>query len=161
MAALCWRRADAILIAVTGLLKIVGVVIATALALAVFTVYREGTLVAETQVLGLPVVAVAQTGAMGWISIGQVAGGVLVLAQGGFGVVTFAQGGVGLVFGIGQGMVGLVAIAQIGLGAFAFLGQIGVGAQAIGQGVYKKRGRAYFEEMSAELSEVLSFRGAG
>ena len=147
----------------TGLLKVVGVVIATALMLALFTVYQpasaDGGLVAQTRVLGLPVVALGQTGALGWIGIGQVASGVLVLAQGGVGVVTFAQGGVGLVFGIGQGMVGMMAIAQIGVGAFAFMGQLGLGAQAIGQGVFKSRGRAYFEELSAELSEVLSFRG--
>jgi hypothetical protein len=146
---------------VTGLLKVVGVVIATAIGLALFTVYHsspDGPLVAHTQVLGLPTVAVGQTGAVGWLGIGQVAGGVLVLGQGGVGLVTFAQGGVGLVFGIGQGMFGLMAIAQIGIGAFAFMGQVGLGAQAIGQGVYKSRGRAYFEELSAELTEVLSFR---
>jgi hypothetical protein len=155
------RAAAAMLRRVTGLLKVVGVVIATALCLALFTVYGdgpEGALDARTVVLGLPVVSVGQTGARGWIGIGQVASGVLVLGQGGFGLVTFAQGGVGLIFGIGQGMVGLMAIAQIGIGAFAFMGQVGLGAQAIGQGVFKSRGRAYFQELSAELTEVLSFR---
>lgn len=133
----------------------IAVVIATALAFAFFTHYQPGSPDAETVILGLPVVSVAQVGAVGWIGIGQVAGGVLVIAQGGAGLVAFVQGGAGLFFGIGQMMFSLAAIAQIGVGAFFFVGQGGVGAQAGGQGVWKRRTKEYFEEMSADFSELL------
>jgi hypothetical protein len=142
-----------------SLIKLLGLIVATALILALFTEYAPGTLDAKTHILGLPVVSVAQVGAMGWIGLGQAASGVLVIGQGGLGVVTIAQGGVGLVFGIGQVMFGLAAIAQLGVGAFFFLGQVGIGAQAEGQGVYKRRAKAYLEELSKEMTEVLSFRG--
>jgi hypothetical protein len=133
-------------------------IIATAIGLAVFTRYAPGTLDAQTQLLGLPVVSVKQVGAQGWLAFGQAATGVLVIAQAGAGLVAFTQVGAGLFFGIGQGMLSLVAIAQFGAGAFFYVGQVGFGAQAIGQGVGMRRSKAYFEELGAEIDELLRFR---
>lgn len=142
-----------------GLLKLLAVVVATMLGLAVFTQYEEGRLDSRTRVMGYPVVSIAQRDAEGVIAIGQVATGVLVLAQGGFGLVTIAQGGVGAIFGVGQGMVGLVVFAQVGIGLFFFIGQVGAGLQAMGQGVLGKKLSEYYGEMSTEFDELLSFRG--
>jgi hypothetical protein len=142
-----------------SLLRLLAVIVVTAILLAVFTEYQPGTLTSSTRILGLPVVAIAQVGAVGWLGMGQAAGGVLVIAQGGAGVVTIAQGGFGLFFGIGQVMFGLTAIAQGGIGPFFFVGQVGLGAQARGQAVYKERSREYFAELVEEMSAVLSFRG--
>ena len=142
-----------------SLLKLLGLIVAMAIAFALFTDYEPGTLNARTHFLGMPVVSIAQAGAVGWIGMGQVAGGVLVIAQGGGGVVTIAQGGCGLVFGIGQVMFGLSVIAQGGIGPFFFLGQVGLGAQAKGQGVYKERSGEYFAELAEEMRAVLSFSG--
>jgi hypothetical protein len=141
-----------------GLLRILALIVATSVVLAIFTEYKPGTLDAQTEVLGLPVVSVAQVGAHGWLAMGQVAGGVLVIAQGGVGVVALTQGGVGLVFGVGQLMFSSVTIGQMGVGLFGFLGQVGVGAQAIGQGVWRRRSREYFAELSREVDELLSWR---
>ena len=141
-----------------GLIRFIVLVIATALMLAMLTEYQPGTPAnAKTVILGLPVVSVGQVGAMGWIGLGQAASGVLVIAQGGVGLVAFVQAGAGLFFGIGQVMFSLAAIAQVGVGAFFFVGQGGVGAQALGQGVWKERPKAYFEEMAQDFNELLSF----
>ena len=143
-----------------GLFKLIAVVLLTAVGLAIFTEYASVAdgLDATTRIGGLPVVSIKQVGASGWLAFGQSATGVLVIAQAGAGVVAFVQVGAGLVFGIGQAMASLVAIAQVGIGAFFFLGQGGVGAQAAGQGVAVRRDSDYFKEMSAEFSELLSFR---
>jgi hypothetical protein len=138
-----------------GLFRFIGLVAATALLFALFTRYQPGTGDAKTVILGLPVVSVAQVGAFGWIGLGQAAGGVLVIAQGGAGLVAFVQGGAGLFFGIGQLMFSFAAIAQVGVGAFFFVGQGGVGAQAAGQGVWKRRSKEYFQEMSADFNDLL------
>lgn len=138
-----------------ALIRFILLVIATALGLALFTRYQPGTLNAETVILGLPVVSIAQVGAFGWIGLGQAAGGVLVIAQGGGGLVAFVQGGFGLFFGIGQLIFSLAAIAQAGVGAFFFVGQVGVGAQTMGQGVWKRRSKEYFQEMSMDFAELL------
>ena len=142
-----------------GLIRIIAIVVATALGLSLFTEYRPGTLDSKTEVLGLPVVSIRQAGAEGWLAMGQVGSGVLVIAQGGVGVVAFVQGGAGVVFGLGQLMFSLVTIGQGGVGVFAFVGQVGLGAQAIGQGVARRRSREYFQEMGAELGELLRLRG--
>lgn len=141
------------------MIKLVGVIVATILAIAILTRYDRGRLDSQTRVMGYPVVSIAQSDAEGIIAIGQVAKGIVVLGQGGFGVITIAQGGVGLLFGIGQGMVGLVVIAQIGLGIFFFIGQVGGGLQSMGQGVFGKKLGLYAGEMSKEFTELLSFRG--
>ncbi len=151
-----------------GLVRIILAIIAMAFVLAVFTDYtppasRAGSLRlagdSRTQVMGLPVVSVRQSGAHGWLAMGQGATGVLVIAQAGAGVVAFTQVGVGALFGIGQGMFSLVAIGQVGVGFFAFVGQIGLGAQAIGQAVARRRPREYFDEVSDEVSRLLSWSG--
>lgn len=103
------------------------------------TEYKSDTLDSKTEVLGLPVVSVHQVGADGWLAIGQA--------------------GAGLLFGIGQVMFSSVTIGQGGVGLFGFLGQVGVGAQAAGQGVWKRRSREHFQELSAELDELLAWRG--
>ena len=137
--------------------KLIGVIVATAIGLALFTRYTPGTLDAQTQVLGLPVVSIKQVGAHGWLAFGQAATGVLVIAQAGAGLVAFTQVGAGVFFGIGQGMLSLVGVAQIGVGAFFFIGQAGLGAQAMGQGVAVRRAAEYFAELGAEVDEVLRF----
>lgn len=141
-----------------GLLRIIGLIVAISVALALFTEYQPGTLDSKTEVLGLPVISIRQAGAFGWLAMGQVGGGVLVIAQGGVGVVAFVQGGLGLVFGIGQLMFSCVTIGQLGVGLFGFVGQVGIGAQAIGQGVWKRRSREHFTELSAEINELLAWR---
>jgi hypothetical protein len=138
-----------------GLLRLLAFVVGISLLCALFTSFAPGTLDSKTLILGLPVVSVAQVGAQGWLALGQAASGVLVIGQAGFGIVTIAQGGVGVLFGIGQGMLSMVGIAQVGVGAFVYMGQVGLGAQAIGQGVFMRRSREYFGEMSRELDELL------
>jgi hypothetical protein len=140
-----------------ALLRLLAVILLTSIGLALFTEYRPGTLTSYTEVLGLPVVSIAQVGAQGWLAFGQAASGVLVIAQAGAGVVALTQVGVSVLFGIGQGMLGLLAIAQIGVGAFFFLGQAGVGAQAAGQGVAVRRPPPWFRDLDEEMTEVLSF----
>ena len=140
-----------------GLFRLIAVIIVTTIALAIFTEYQPGTLDAKTVILDMPVVSIKQGGAYGWIAIGQVGGGVLVIAQGGVGVVAFVQGGAGLFFGLGQLMFSCVTIGQAGLGIFGFVGQVGVGAQAIGQGVFRRRSKEHFEALSNELDEALAF----
>ncbi len=142
-----------------GLAKLVGVITATVLGLAVLTSYEDDRLDARTRVMGYPVISIAQVGAKGWIAIGQGdIRGVLTYAQAGVGLVTFAQGGVGLIFGVGQAMVGLVALAQIGVGVLFFLGQLGAGVQAHGQLVLGIEIKKYLTEMNGEFNELLSFR---
>ena len=98
--------------AMLGLLKLLGVILLTTIGLAVFTRYQAHGLESQAEILGLPLVSIAQVGAKGWIAIGQAnIQGVICLAQVGGGLVTIAQGGVGLLFGVGQGMVGLLVIA--------------------------------------------------
>jgi hypothetical protein len=141
---------------VKGLMRVIGMIVGMSLMLALFTQYDpQGD--ALTTVFGLPVVSVRQFNAHGWLALGQTGSGVLVIAQGGFGVVAFVQGGAALLFGLGQGMVSLVTIAQLGIGAFGFVGQVGVGAQATGQGVARRVSKEYFEQMSDEISELLSW----
>lgn len=144
--------------AMKGVLQVVGMIAAMAIMLAIFTTY-DGQGDATTAVLGLPVVSVRQFNAHGWLALGQTGSGVLVIAQGGYGVVAFVQGGAGLFFGIGQGMASLVTIGQMGVGLFAFVGQVGVGAQATGQGVARRMPYAHWEAVSAEITELLSWRG--
>jgi hypothetical protein len=153
---------------VKGLVRIILATIAMAFVLAVFTDYTPPSRGAgtrrlsgdsRTEVWGLPVVSVRQSGAHGWLSMGQGATGVLVIAQAGAGVVAFTQVGVGALFGIGQGMFSLVAIGQLGVGFFAFVGQIGLGTQAMGQAVARRRPREYFDEISEEISRLLSWSG--
>lgn len=142
-----------------GLAKLVGVITATVLGLAILTAYEDDRLDARTKVMGYPVISIAQVGAKGWIAIGQGnIQGVLTYAQAGFGVVTFAQGGVGLIFGVGQAMAGLVAIAQIGVGVLFFFGQLGAGVQVHGQLVLGIKIKDYLSEMNDEFNELLSFR---
>ncbi len=141
-----------------GVMKIVGVMVATIFAIALLTRYEPGRLDSRTRIAGLPVVSIAQTDARGVIALGQVAQGVVVIAQGGIGVITIAQGGVGALAGVGQGMVGLLAIAQVGLGVFFFIGQMGGGLQVMGQGVLGKKLSEYSSEMNAEFNELLAFR---
>jgi hypothetical protein len=140
---------------VKGLIKIMVLVVVTALMLALLTKYKPGSGDAETAFFGLPVVSVGQVGAHGWLALGQAATGVLVIAQAGGGVVAFVQVGVAAFFGIGQVMFALGSIAQVGVGPFFFLGQGGVGAQAAGQGVFKRRSPQYFAEMSEEFADLL------
>ena len=136
-----------------GLLKLLGCIVVTSLLLAIFTAYdADGN--AHTRVLGLPTVAVAQVGAVGWLALGQAAVGVLVIGQAGAGLVALTQVGASVFFGVGQLMVGFVAISQVGVGLFVYLGQGGLGLQAAGQGVYKRRGKDYFRELSAELNDL-------
>lgn len=141
-----------------GLIRIIVLVVATSIVLALFTEYKPDTLDSKTELLGLPVISIRQAGAYGWLAMGQAGAGVLVIAQGGAGVVAIVQGGVGLVFGIGQVMFSCVTIGQGGVGLFGFVGQVGVGAQAIGQGVWRRRSREYFDELSAEMNELLAWR---
>ncbi len=140
-----------------GLLRLIAIVVVTSIAFAIFTEYQPGTLDAKTVILDMPVISIKQGGAFGWLAIGQVGGGVLVIAQGGVGVVAFVQGGAGLVFGLGQLMFSCVTIGQVGVGLFGFVGQGGVGAQAIGQGVYKRKSKEHFQALSAEIDEALAF----
>lgn len=142
-----------------GVIKIVVMIVAMAIVLAIFTDY-DGNGDSKTIVLGLPVVSVKQVGAHGWLSMGQAGTGVLVIAQAGAGIVAITQIGAGALFGIGQGMVSLVALAQIGIGVFAFVGQLGLGAQAAGQGVAWTKPDGYFEELDEEVNALLSFGGA-
>ncbi len=143
---------------VKGVLKIVGMIVAMAILLAIFTDYDQSG-DSRTVVLGLPVVSVKQVGAHGWLAMGQAGTGVLVIAQAGAGIVAFTQVGAGALFGIGQGMISLVALAQMGVGVFAFVGQVGLGAQAVGQGVAWTKPPGYFDELDKEVNELLSFRG--
>jgi hypothetical protein len=114
------------------------------------------------EILGYPVVSLAQRGARGVIAISQVdARGVIVFGQVGFGLIAVVQAGAGLIAGLGQGMIGLLVIAQGGLGLLFFLGQIGAGAQAAGQGVVVRRPWSHFEQMFRELDETLGGRRAG
>ena len=69
-----------------GLIKLIVLVAVTAVGLAIFTEYKPNSPDSVTEVLGLPVVPVAQVGAHGWLGMGQVATGVLVIGQGGAGV---------------------------------------------------------------------------
>ena len=137
-----------------GLIRVILVIVGTALMLAIFTRY-DGNGDALTTVFGLPVVSARQFHAHGWLALGQTGSGVLVIAQGGVGIVAFAQGGAGLLFGIGQGMISLAAIAQLGIGVLAFVGQVGFGAQALGQGVARRMSTEHFKELSEELDELL------
>jgi len=143
--------------AMLGLLKLLGVILLTTIGLAVFTRYQAHGLESQAEILGLPLVSIAQVGAKGWIAIGQAnIQGVICLAQVGGGLVTIAQGGVGLLFGVGQGMVGLLVIAQLGLGALFFIGQVGGGLQGTGQAAFGIK--RYLTEMNEEFSELLSLR---
>lgn len=141
----------------SGVMKIVGLVLLTVMGCVLTTSYEAGSFTSSTRLLGYPVVHIAQSGAQGWIAIGQVnAQGLIALGQNAWGLVTFAQGGVGILFGLGQGMAGLVAIGQVGISLFFAMGQLAFGMQAIGQlGV---KSRDYLKEMSAEFSEVLAYR---
>jgi hypothetical protein len=139
-------------------LQIIGMTVAMAIVLAIFTEYKDNG-DSRTLVLGLPVVSVRQFGAHGWLALGQVASGVLVIGQAGLGVVSFVQVGAGALFGIGQLMFSLDTIGQVGVGVFTFIGQGGIGAQAIGQGVWRRRTTEYFEEVGAEVTQLLSWRG--
>lgn len=157
--------------------KVVGLVFATAAALAVATNYQATHLGpgktrydSALHLAGVPVTSVGHK-AHGILAMGQVASGVMVIAQGGVGVVTLAQGGVGLLFGLGQGMLGLMAIAQLGVALLFFLGQVGSGAFCLGQLVagYAGAGQAagtrhgmeWLKELSAEADAMLSFRRPG
>jgi hypothetical protein len=146
------------LIGMKGVLRIVAVVVATALLLCVFTEYLPGTLDAQTDVLGLPVVSIKQVGAHGWIAIGQAGTGVLVIAQLGAGVVAFVQVGAAAIFGIGQLMFSLLAIGQLGVGLVGYVGQAGVGAQAVGGGVWHRLVSERAKEIGQELDELLHWR---
>jgi hypothetical protein len=145
---------------VKGIVRLIAMVIGMSIILGIFTDYLPSG-DSKTAVLGMPVVSVRQAGAYGWLAMGQAASGVLVIAQAGAGIVAFTQVGVAVFFGIGQGMASLVTLGQVGVGLFAFVGQVGLGAQAGGQGVWRRRSKEYFEEIGAELDELLSFRGAG
>lgn len=152
----------------TGLAKLAAVITATVLGLALFTRYQEDRLDSRTQLLGYPVISIAQVGARGWIGLGQGdIRGVVVYAQAGMGLVTFAQAGVGVIFGVGQAMAGLVVLAQGGVGLFFFMGQLGGGLQAHGQVALGIKIRDYLQEMNEEFNELLSFspkrgtRGSG
>ena len=143
-----------------GLLTLIALIFATAVALALLTEYESvtGGYDAKTQVLGLPVVSLHQVGAQGWIAFGQVGVGVLVFAQAGFGFVAFTEVGAAVFFGAGQLMGALLTIAQGGFGVFGFLGQVGAGAMAAGQGVVRDRAEE-MRELGRELDEILSWRG--
>jgi hypothetical protein len=141
-----------------GLFQIIALIVATSIALAIFTEYQPGTLDSKTVIFDMPVISIKQGGAFGWLAMGQVGGGVLVIAQGGVGVVAFVQGGAGLLFGIGQLMFSCVTIGQGGVGLFGFAGQVGVGAQAIGQGAWKRRPKEHFDGMSEEFDAPLAFK---
>jgi hypothetical protein len=143
---------------VKGLIRLIVMIVAMSFILAIFTRYAPSG-DSETKVLGLPVVSVRQVGAYGWLAMGQAAHGILVIAQAGAGVVAFTQVGAACFFGIGQGMVSLVTLAQVGLGPFAFIGQVGFGAQAGGQGVWRSRPASYWNEVSDEVTDLLSWRG--
>jgi hypothetical protein len=138
-----------------GLLRILLLIVLTSIALAIFTEYRDDTLDSKTELLGMPVVSIRQAGAFGWLAMGQAASGVLVIAQAGAGAVAIVQVGAGFFFGVGQLMVSLATIGQLGIGVFGFLGQVGAGAQAIGQGVWRRRSKEYFVELSTELNDIL------
>lgn len=142
-----------------GMLKLIGVISATVLGLALLTGYEEDRLDSRTKIWGYPVISIAQVGATGWIAIGQ-AGmkGVVTYGQAGVGLITVAQGGVGLLFGVGQAMAGLVAVAQIGVGLLFFIGQAGGGVQTLGQLVLGIKIKSYMREMNDEFNELLSFR---
>jgi hypothetical protein len=141
------------------LVVVLAIVVATALGLALFTDYEPGTLDAQTVVLGMPVVSVRQSGAHGWLALGQSGSGVLVIAQAGAGVVAIVQVGASVVFGVGQLMGGMAAIAQLGIGLFGFVGQVGLGLQAAGQGVARRLPKEDALAINRELDELLSFRG--
>ena len=127
-----------------------------ALAFAFLAEFEPGSYDSSLRVLDMPVVSVRQAGAFGWLAIGQTAGGVMALGQGAVGLVTLAQGGVGAIFGLGQGMLGLlVPLAQVGFGLSYFTGQVGFGLQARGQAVGLRKSKEYFEELHAELDEML------
>lgn len=143
------------MVLVKGLFQMLGIIVGTALCCALFTRYEPDAYVSATKIGGLPVVAIAQVGAVGWLALGQAAAGVLVLAQGGAGVVLIGQGGVGLLFGIGQVSFGLLSIAQLGIGVMGFMGQLGVGVNATGQGVFRKRPKPWLTAASEELTELL------
>jgi hypothetical protein len=143
---------------VFALVRLILVIAATALGLALFTEYLPDRLDSRAELLGMPLVSIAQGGAHGWLSIGQGATGVLVFAQGGAGVVAITQVGAGVFFSTGQLAFGLLAIGQLGVGFFCYLGQLGLGAQALGQGVFKSRSKEWFRDLNAELTETLSFR---
>ena len=143
------------------LILVLAIVVGTAIGLALFTDYMPGTLESRTLVYGLPVVSVRQTGAHGWLALGQAGTGVLVIAQAGGGVVAIVQVGAGVVFGIGQLMGSLVAIAQLGFGVFGFVGQVGVGMQAVGQGVARRLPKEDALAIGRELDALLSWRGGG
>jgi hypothetical protein len=139
---------------------VLAIVVATALGLAIFTDYEPGTLDARTVVLGLPIVSVRQTGAHGWLALGQSGSGVLVIAQAGAGVVAIVQVGAAVLFGIGQLMGSLVAIGQLGFGVFGYVGQVGVGIQATGQGVARRLPKEDALAIGRELDELLSWNGS-
>jgi len=150
-----------------GMLRVSGVMGLTLLGLLIFTRYmdqpaaggRKAMTRSTGEVLGYPVVSMAQFGARGVIAISQVdARGIIAIGQLGFGVLAVVQGGVGLVAGVGQAMVGLLAIAQLGVGFLFFLGQMGGGFRAAGQGVIIRKPWAYFEAMFQELDDVLAGR---
>lgn len=143
-----------------GLFQVIGLIVATSIALAIFTEYQPGTLDAKTTVFDLPVISIKQGGAHGWLAMGQVGSGVLVIAQGGVGVVAFVQAGAGVFFGLGQLMFSCVTIGQGGVGLFGFVGQVGIGAQAIGQGVWKSRSREHFNALNQEIDSLLAWRSS-
>ena len=69
----------------------------------------------------------------------KVAKGVIAVGEIAFGLITVAQFGVGILFGLGQFVCGLIVVGQIALGIIAGMGQVAVGYFAVGQlvvGIY-------------------------
>ena len=102
-----------------------------------------------------------------WIQLGG-GSGVLVVGIGGFGIVSLTIYGAGLLFATGQLAAGGIALGQVGVGISAFVGQAGGGLVALGQLVIGAvvagqvpigiRGAEFFEQLSGELVELLSWR---
>lgn len=69
----------------------------------------------------------------------KVAKGVIAVGQIAFGLITVAQCGVGILFALGQFVLGPIAVGQIAFGVIAGIGQVSVGFLAVGQlvvGIY-------------------------
>lgn len=140
---------------VAGLFKLFLIVIATSVALMIFTIYRSDQMVSVLSVGGYPTVAIKHFGAEGWIAVSQVnAKGIIVFAQVGFGVIGFVQAGVGLLICLCQVGFGVNVIAQVGLGIAGFIGQGGGGLNAAGQGVFGFTDEAHIDSLSSELNRL-------